>query len=409
MSAMHILALPNEILGMISSSLPVKALLNLSLVCKHFCTLAQPIIFHSISIHTLPIARSSSSRLSKVVSALTENPTLRGNVEALSLWTLSHTEKLEDQNALISLLPRLKFLQLQPPPAELDLSGNPLLETLDLDFDGFGDLYHAQNRICHASSMKVLSKLLWHPALRSLSASCVDLPEPDEGRFFAQERFATSPINCVSLKVYDADTIGALPQLLKSFKALQSFTLETICNYQDEDLIEQGMAPQSIGLALSDHTITLVDLIISSVNGAEFAETSLFGSLAQFRCLKRLGIPETFLASHEDERFDHPLPPNLSCLQLQYSMGSDPGHDEKRPQRIQRLRCLLTDKDLNVPLLKDLIWWYEQPECWTGITYGPETDIFELGEMFRCEGVRFQHKIATYYMDTPLAGARPSE
>lgn len=133
--------------------------------------------------------------------------------------------------------------------------------------------------------------------------------------------------------------------------------------------------------------MTLVELIIAGTDGASFLRTSWFGSLAQSQCLKRLGIPETFLTSHDDGRSDHLLPSKLSYLQLQYPMGFNQGDDEERPQRIQRLQCLLMDKDLNLPLLKEVIWWDLYAEC--GTSYGPSKDIFELGEMFGCHGVRF--------------------
>ncbi|KAL8761022.1 MAG: hypothetical protein Q9184_002811 [Pyrenodesmia sp. 2 TL-2023] len=348
------------------------------------------------------------SRFSSVVSALSENPTLRGYVESMSveIWTHSFYDNFDEQNTLISLLPRLKYLHLQPPPVDLDLTRLPLLETLYLGFGGFGYIYNAEGRGHRESSLEFFSKLLWHHSLRSLKASWLRLLESDGGRFFAQERSRKAPINCLSLKVSDGETVGALPQLLKSFSALQSFTLETNCSWEGEHTIIHGMAPRSIGLALSDHPTTLVELIIASTDGASFPRTSLFGSLAQFQCLKRLGIPETFLASHDDGKFDHLLPSSLSYLQLQYPMGFNQGHDEERPQRIQRLRCLVTDKDLNLPLMKDLIWWDQQADCWNGTTYGPTTDMVQLGELCRCGGVEFQYKNESYYEDTPLAVAQ---
>lgn len=417
-SIVHILALPNEMVRAIFSSLPVGVLLNVLLVCKRFYTVAQPIIFRSINIRIIPRAKpgcfeikcmpETISRFSSVVSALSKNPTLRGNVESLSLdvWTHSFYEKFADQNILISLLPRLKFLQLQPPPVELDLSRHPLIQTLDLDFAGFGrNPNAAKSRDRCPSSLEFLSELLWHQSLRSLKASSLDLLEFDGGRFFPKERLKKSPINSISLRVCDGATVGALPQLLKSFEALQSFTLETSCTWEGEHMLVHGMAPRSICIALSHHATTLVELIIASTDGAWFPRTTLYGSLTQFVCLKRLGVPETFLANREDGKFDHLLPPSLCYLQLQYPMGFNQGYDEERPQRTQRLRCLLRNKDLNLPLLEKLVWWDQQPECWSGTTYGPSIDIFELGEMFRCNDVKFQYKNASYYIDTPLAGA----
>ncbi|KAI4267133.1 MAG: hypothetical protein LQ337_008496 [Flavoplaca oasis] len=241
--SVHGLDLPNEMLGAIFSFLPVWVLLSVSLVCKRFCTVAQPILFRRINLRIIPRAISS---FSSVVSALSENPTLRGDVESLSLdvWTHSFSEKFEDQNSLISLLPRLQSPQLQPPPPELDWSRDPLIETLDLDSSGFGHFpeeIKGQER--RRSSLEFLSELLWHHSLRNLKASGLDIRESDGARFFPKKRFRKSPIESVSLKICDGESVGALPQLLKSFKALQSFTLETWIRAEGEHTIVHGMGP----------------------------------------------------------------------------------------------------------------------------------------------------------------------
>ncbi|KAL8916577.1 MAG: hypothetical protein Q9172_006242 [Xanthocarpia lactea] len=409
MPTVHILTLPNEILRVIFSFLTTRPLLNASLACRHFCLFAQPVLFRNIRLWLKPRIESNHKyirsnpgtihRFWDVVSTLRKNPTLRQNVEVLSLeiWC----EGFGDHNTLLNILPRLKALHLSPTPAKLDLSRHLSIETLELDFDDFD--YRRAHLDDDRSTLDSLSKHLHYPSLRSLKASWPGLMEPHGRRYFPADRYCTSPITSLSLKVGDGETVGALPELLRTFRALQNFTFETSCSWEGEHMIEHEMSPLGLGRCVSYHAATLVELVIACSNGASFPRSTLFGTLTHFSSLKRLGILETFLAKHEDRSFDHLLPPNLESLQLQYAMGSNQGHDEERTMRIKRMSCLLKNKDLNVPRLRRLIWWDQQTECWSHMTYGPLSAMFELRHAARCVGVRFQYKNASYFKDSPLA------
>ncbi|KAL8905280.1 MAG: hypothetical protein Q9171_006729 [Xanthocarpia ochracea] len=229
------------------------------------------------------------------------------------------------------------------------------------------------------------------------------LLEPNGGCYFPANRYFTSPITSVSLKVADGETVGALPELLRTFRTLQSFTFETCCNWEAEHMIEHQMSPLALGRCVSYHAATLVELVIACSDGASFPRSTLFGTLTHFSSLKRLGILETFLVKHEEQSFHHLLHPSLEILQLQYAMGFSQGEDEERAMRIKRMSCLLKNKDLSVPRLRRLIWWDQQAGCWSQKTYGPSSAMFELGKAAGCVGVRFQYKNASYFKDTPLA------
>ncbi|KAL8644427.1 MAG: hypothetical protein Q9226_007770, partial [Calogaya cf. arnoldii] len=371
MSPVGCLDLPNEIIGAIFSHLSIADLLNVSLACERFCTVAQPLIYHTINLSLKPIPKPEEA----------------------------------DQNHLVNLLPRLRSLYLAPSPANLDLANNPLIETLSFDFEGFEDESdETKEPRDRPSELEFLSEYLWLPSLRTLKASCLYLLDPNGGRSFPKDRYRASPVTSITLEVGDGETIGALPELLQSIKALQSLTFSTECSWEGADMIKHGMSPRTIGQAISHHASTLVELIIACSDGASFPRSSLFGTLFPFTSLKRLGIPETFLASGKNKKFDSSLPRSLEYIQLQYPMGLNQGNDKERGLRVERLLHLVEEKALRLPSLNRFIWWDQQAGCWNGTTYGPAADIHKLNRIFRRNGVRFQYRNASNYEETPLAG-----
>lgn len=303
-------------------------------------------------------------------------------------------------------MPRLKFLDLSPPPIRLDLSKNSSLNTLQLNFYDF-DYY--TRRIDSANgeitSLKFLSWHLRHSASRKLTAKWVSLSHHPERCFFPRDGYRTSPITELNLLVPNIEPIDVFPKLLQSIKTLQSLTFETNCSWKEEHMIKWDISPQSIGRSISYHAITLVQLSVGCNDAASFSRSSWFGTLTHFTCLKRLGIPETFLTSPKDRSLEHLLPSSLELLQLQYPMSFNQGHDSERPRRVERLEILAKNKDLKLPLLKHIIWWDQQAECWSGTTYGPAWDMRELRKMFQSIDVKFRYRNASDYKKTPLDGS----
>ncbi|KAL9036161.1 MAG: hypothetical protein Q9180_004456 [Flavoplaca navasiana] len=72
--------------------------------------------------------------------------------------------------------------------------------------------------------------------------------------------------------------------------------------------------------------------------------------------------------------------------------------------KIERLLSLLRATNSELPSLKRVIWWDQQPQDEHSTTYGPFLDVFELGISFWCKEVRFQYINASFYEDTILAG-----
>ncbi|KAI4281533.1 MAG: hypothetical protein L6R38_003615 [Xanthoria sp. 2 TBL-2021] len=130
---------------------------------------------------------------------------------------------------------------------------------------------------------------------------------------------------------------------------------------------------------------------------------TLFGTLTNFTCLKRLGIPEAFLVDRrlENENFEQLLPPTLEILQLQYGMGFKQSYVEERHLRVVHF--------LNLPRLKRFIWWDQQAECLGARTYEASSEVFELSNKLRRHVVIFRYTNTPYYKETPLAGDESSD
>lgn len=406
---MHILALPNEILQLALSFLLKPSLLNTSLVCKRFCNTAQPLIFRSIKLWLMPLAKPISLKhygtmvdYENLLRSFSNSSSLRVNVQSLSLVAYDTSSSHHfgvNPNHLIQLLPCLRNLRLAPPPAIVDVSGNPVLKTVDIDYGGFNhDPYNFSHIKCSQQALGSLSQLLWSRSLQTLKACCVQLSDPDGNFYFPRYRYRTSRITSLSLQIRERVAVGALPELLNTINALQTFVLNNEYLRQVGEVAAPGLSAHSIYESIAHHTASLIHLVIACSDTAMFLPNNLFDSLNTFPCLQRLGIPECFLANTEDPFFDHLLPRSLKFLQIQYATGFSQGRDTNRHMKIERLLNLLRATDSELPTLEHVIWWDQQPQ-------GPFfIDVFELGMSFWCKDVRFQYINALFYEDTVLAG-----
>ncbi|KAL8837315.1 MAG: hypothetical protein Q9170_002572 [Blastenia crenularia] len=419
MTTVHFLTLPNEILEAVCSHLPVGALLNVSLTCKILNIVAQPLLYRNIRLSPKPRRKQpdgipdwandppeteSIQRFWSLVSTLSTLSVLRNHVQSLFLigpCCQDWHESFEDQNRLVSLLPRLRSLHLEPPPTDLDLTAHDSLMNLSLNF-GCSNAY--DDEVAHArSSLELLSKQTGYPSLRSLKVSWRDLLQPSGGDLFPNDRSRTSSITSLTLKINEGETIGAMPELLRSIKALQSLTFVTTCAWTGDETVEHELSPRLFSRSISHHASSLVELIIACNICQWFPRTTMSGTLATFPCLKCLGIPETYLASRGTRTFDSILPLCLESLQLQYVMDTSQGYDNECGFEVERLMNLIKERDLKLPFFKRFIWWYQQDGSLGWKTYRPISAILELNKIFRSYGVEFDYRNTAYYKDTPFA------
>ena len=162
------------------------------------------------------------------------------------------------------------------------------------------------------------------------------------------------------------------------------------------------------------------------------------GTLTDYHNLKKLAIPEPFLAEFKDPSFHKLLPPHLEELQIQYPMGNTipvmdrQGHfGTKPPYRLMRMQRLAKNKESFVPRLRHVIWWFQQTtrqasmgdpppfdrqrhftkgsnatrmsdDPRKGPLYGPPEDMENLTEDFRKVDVKFEWVSMPWLKDTPF-------
>lgn len=413
-------SLPKEILEMIFFNVPgQKNRLQVSLVCRKFWTAAQPALYRDIKLRIKPRSKGCGEtstlydqgnvRIFKNLVQLFEtNSALQNKVRSLSITVLHHVwfERFEDQSALIENLSCLSSLDLSPPlPYELDLSKHTI-NSLRLGFEQLHFSGSETDSVKKVSKVEHISRYFWHNSLRNLEIKDVDFSKPNQNRFFPEGKIRTSPITHLRLLDCDDEGIGVLPDIIRSVKSLQSFMFEINIPWDASHDYPHGIAPHDIGRSMSCHADTLVELAIACSDDASFSTLSLFGSLAHFTRLKRLGIPETFLVGQEDDMFHQFLPSTLEILQLQHPMGrTSENRDPYRTHRVDRLKRLAKDQQSVLPRLRRLIWWEQQPECWCGTQYGPVSDMQELMEVYQNIDVAFEFLSCPFFDLTPLAMA----
>ena len=275
---MHVLALPNEILQPTLSFLLVPSLVKVSLVCKRFCSLAQPLIFRSIKLWLILIAEPDSLKnygtigdYHNLVQLFSNGSSLQGNVQSLSIDAYEKMSTYAydvDVNHLIRLLPRLRFLHLAPPPTVLNVSGNLVLKTIELEFGGSS--HDVSRRRRSQPTLGTLSELFWSPSLQTLKAHCIRLSNPHGSRFFPRYRYRTSQITNLSLKIEECRTVGALPELLMAIKALQNLVLNNECFRGARNIATPGLSARSIRESISHHAASMIHLVIACSDAATF-------------------------------------------------------------------------------------------------------------------------------------------
>lgn len=140
--------LPTKILNEIVSHLPQNSyLIQIALVSKLFKDLVEPFLYRSISL-TLSCSWNTAKGLTtdhrdrcfvRLVENLTRYPYLRQFVVTFRLLVVHHSflKTFNDHDQLITLLPSLKELTVNPPPPHLSLPTFKRLEILNFDFSDY--------------------------------------------------------------------------------------------------------------------------------------------------------------------------------------------------------------------------------------------------------------------------------
>lgn len=410
--------LPIEILTAVCSHLTPKSRYQVIQVSHRFKAVAEPFLYSDIKllVWNKPDGARKKLLFDKLVDDLTERPELGAYVRALTLQ--GHDGDFDRHDELLQRLPNIRYLELSPPDYDLMVRNMRDLECLKLNYDMLWYHYRRQSqpREQPTSKVEIMARHFWMPKLRRLEVEMPDFTIDDGSNPFinlSSDLNRASPITTLCLTHCGDIDLGVLPDMLQAVKVLERFTFTISCQWEGEHMRTPGISPQAIGQSLEVHMETLVELIIAGNDAAWFLNTSLFGTLARCRHLKRLAIPEPFLVPNYVFTLHQCLPSQLADLQLQYPMGFTQGLDNQRKIRQARIHNLGLDKHRSLPKLKRIIWWYQQSECWSEspgrpTRYGDSEVLTNMVALFKDVGVHFEWLSASYFDETPF-GAREVE
>lgn len=444
--------LPDDALRIIFSELPQDAgLIKVAQVHDRFKVLLLPFLYRSLRLEAKHMRGSDYSSMNSQElppGLLPENrslslrkyPYLCKTVRKLSLkvHNVSWYENSGGYQRLIRLLPSLQDISLNPPPREYNFPMTDRLTTMKFDFSYEKGRFWAPKSLVDATPFD-LNEYLSKPTLRKL-------------QFEHIENFYYRPVhngNPGSSAVTDVHFIDWLPQrvdiltsVLPSFRHLERFVLEVDGYGQGESI--HRLAPYDYGILLQPHSASLEELIIAynddAYSDGRFPRKPepVMGTLTNYHNLKKLAIPEPFLAELKDPSFHKLLPPHLEELQIQYPMGNTIAVRDRQgdylsqpPYRLMRMQKLAMNKESFVPRLRLVTWWFQQTtqqvsmgdplpfdrqrhlknntnatrtsiDPRKGPVYGPPEDMENLAEDFQKVNVDFKWVSMPCLTDTPF-------
>ena len=440
--------LPNEILTQVlSNNRGQSHLAQVALVSKRFKEVVEPLLYRHISLSIRYSAKEFSNtrlvnkysyttipsfvRYDQLIKTFSLHPNICQQVRTLSLrvhrrlWYMLFAADFR----LLKLLPGLRMLSLSPPPFNSDFPHSiRSLRSLRLDFGHVTDHYDTLGEWRSTGvPLKILARCLRLPELRKVQLERVLYTEKfDEKCHFLRDTSFIRDLRLLSSYEQKSDRI--LAALLRSIKCLQLFVFETF----SESPRMTRLAP-SAGVfesALSGHRRTIEELAVATSDGAARIGWGL-GSFTQWSSLRRLAVPGYMLRGDLSSpcRLHEKLPSSLEDLQLEFPTGHsslnslhmfphiaptslifspyDSIADATGTVRIVDMLRLVEVKNLYVPRLNHVVWWYQRPTIIPAdhLGYPADMDLCSLTEnsvAFAEAGIKFELVIQPFFKDTPF-------
>ena len=304
---------------------------------------------------------------------------------------------------MVDLMPHLRDLSITAPEIDVKLSSLPQLESLHLDFSkaqcALGDEL--------IKSTKAVAPHFMLPSLGYLQLHGLTLDQDglELNQLFPKERYRRSPITTLRVMECSDASLDMLSTILLSINALKRLTLEVYLPDFDSRTLRE-LTPNTIDEAIRPHLSTLTELIIvgrwtaDDLDEMMFFKSSIFETLFAYNKIKRLGIPEPYLAHEDSLTFHEWLPPQIEELQLQYQIGFDATDaTDELMHAIKRMERLAENKNVCLPALRRVIWWTLDSE---DEAESDEAGMDRLTGIFEDVGVRFDWLSTFEYSSTPF-------
>ena len=377
--------IPDEILVNIISHIPHRAiryyrffpditgrhdLFNIALVSRQFQRITEPFIYRDILLNLSPdepFEFKGESRNNRLIRTLAKCPRLRPFVRAMKVDKQGPRRRHDERaimssnvNQLLDLVPNLKELAISPPWPHLILGRFTHLHSLDLGFFLFNPHYWTPDflREIEKDLSAIITQSLSIPTLRRLRLCYPELGLKVLGDKWPNDSYRASPITTLDVFAGATHDLFASPRSGNSLDFLADMLLAIDALEQLSFRVSPDWSVGTIARVIQPHASTLVTLIIST-NCFEphLPGTLLMNSLPTFTRLKRLGIPETFLAHPSSTTFHHLLPPHLECLQVQYHAYSAESPHNGWLAELKRMERLAETKVDCLPTLRLVVWW----------------------------------------------------
>jgi hypothetical protein len=178
---------------------------------------------------------------------------------------------------------------------------------------------------------------------------------------FPEDLHRSSPITHLMLwrcgSVGDRDGEARMPiRMLPAFKALKSLIIEDAYSKTSEQALSHHTAVD-LELAMRLHILSLEEFIFSYSSIPVLRDISII-SLNSYHRMKRLCIPEVFLAANQHVSLHETLPQSLEELQLQYCLYGGFETNTYARER-SNLETILNVKE-KLPALRLVVIWYKR-------------------------------------------------
>ena len=445
--------LPNELLTQILSNVHGQShLAKIALVSKQFEALVEHLLYRHISLD-IQYSTEECSNISfvnkfsyskipsylpfnRLIDRLSVRQDLARHVNRLDLRVRRQLwfsyMPFAAHSRLLKHLPELRALSLSPPPYELSIPASDwTIKSVKLDFSHVTDHYFKRP---DGSSVWVLLYIIAEhlrlAKLRKLQADTVSF----EYGFDVTRRLPKGSSPVVDLRFLNSPVSegdGVLAPFLRSTKYLERFVVEfwsstTVAPWR-------SLYAGAFAIALSEHQETIEELAIATSGGLAKIDW-LLGPFTQWSGLTRLAVPSYIILGNppRTRKLHEILPPLLEEFQIEHSTAHlkrtmpqmsfqeppiyEPGRwpgvydneiDAARAEDVADMRSLAANKEIYVPKLKLVIWWYQKPETRSADYFDYPIDRTLAGLRltslaFEKVGVEFEWVTESLFKDTPF-------
>lgn len=443
--------LPNELLTQILSNVHGQShLAKIALVSKQFKTLVESWLYRHISLdlqyptgdlrstsffnETPNTKIASFLPFDRLIDNLSVRQDLARHVHRLDLRVRQRLSYMPftEHSRLLENLPELRALSLSPPPYDLSIPASDwTIKSLQLDFSHVTNHYaDGREWLRIGIPLYIIAKYLRLAKLRKLQAGTVYFARRfDDTRHFPIGSSSVVDLRFLNCLVSKSDSV--LASLLRSTKYLERFVVEFWSSTYIRSLRDTYAGVFEV--ALSEHQETIKELAIATSGGLAKIRWSL-GPFTHWSGLKRLAVPSDIILgnSPRTRKLHEILPPLLEELQVEHSTAHlkqtmpqmsfqaspiyqptrwprvyDIAIDTARAEDVADMRLLAANKEICVPNLKLVIWWYQTPMT-------PSEDYFDYpidrtlaglrltSLAFEKVGVEFKCVTESLFKDTPF-------